>query len=347
MDDLDEPVPSAALMPVALVTFRLSRQNPRTGTNSTRPPSSPATTAVVGLRTNNRNRSPLRRRPSAAGRPGQAAACQGGAFGRRNGAHQPLASTECRPRIAGERRVQAACSPVVCRSMGSPADEDPVERAWSASFLQRLPHAVQQELRDTAHEEDLVPGQNVYRELREPKYSFLALMVGGLLRVYVSSFQGRRIVIRYFHPGQVVGLLSVVNHGAPTGVEVVRQGSMLRLDPRVLERHGRTTATVGWMVAEELADRSVEAADIRLPSVFGSVKVRIAWHLLQLATEVSGRSVVRVTQQELADSVASVREVVARVLLVMTNEGLIARQGGLFVIEDPERMRLLVQSLEG
>jgi CRP/FNR family transcriptional regulator, cyclic AMP receptor protein len=224
--------------------------------------------------------------------------------------------------------------------------EDPVEQAWSASFLARLPPAAQDQLRATAHEEELFAGQNVYRELAEPRFTFLALVISGLLRAYVTSPKGRQIVSRYWRPGQVVGLTSVVTHGAPTGVEVVRQGSMLRLDPLTLERLGRTDVQVAWTIAEELADRLVVGASQRIPNVFGSVKVRVAWHLLELASEINGRRVARVTQQELADSVGSVREVVARVLLAMSHDGLVAREGPVVVIQDPVRLTQLAKSFD-
>jgi CRP/FNR family transcriptional regulator, cyclic AMP receptor protein len=198
----------------------------------------------------------------------------------------------------------------------------------------------------TAHEEELFAGQNVYRELREPRFSFVALIVSGLLRAYTTSPQGRRIVTNYWRPGQVVGLTSVIAHGAPAGVDVVRQGSMLRLDPLLLERLGRTDAAVSWTIAEELAARLVHGAATRVPNTFGSVKVRVAWHLIELATQINGRWRARVTQQELADSVGSVREVVARVLLGMSQDGLIKRDGPLIVIEDRERLTVLSQSFD-
>lgn len=224
--------------------------------------------------------------------------------------------------------------------------EDPVNQAWSASFLARLPPAAQDQLKATAHEEELFAGQNVYRELREPRFTFLALVITGLLRAYVTSPKGRQIVTRYWRSGQVVGLTSVVTHGAPSGVEAVRQGSMLRLDPLTLERLGRTNVQVAWTIAEELADRLVVGASHRVPSVFGSVKVRVAWHLLELASEINGRRVARVTQQDLADSVGSVREVVARVLLTMSQDGLVAREGPVVIIQDPKRLTALAESLD-
>jgi len=219
-----------------------------------------------------------------------------------------------------------------------------VEQAWAASFLARLPVRAQEQLRASAHEEEVFAGQNLYRELREPRFSVLIMVVNGLLRAYVTSPQGRQMVTRYWRPGELVGMTSVMRHGAPSGVDVVRQGTILRLDPLTFERLGRSDAQVAWTIAEELADRLIIGAEVRLPNAFGSVRVRLAWHLLELACEVDGEQVARVTQQDLADSIGSVREVVARALLTMSQDGLIARKGPAVVITDPDRMRLLAQS---
>ncbi|HTC71329.1 MAG TPA: Crp/Fnr family transcriptional regulator [Solirubrobacteraceae bacterium] len=224
--------------------------------------------------------------------------------------------------------------------------DDPMQKAWSVSFLARLPPSAQEQLMATAHQQELVAGQNVYRELRQPRFSFLALVISGLLRQFVTSPQGRQIVTRYWRPGEVPGLTSAVGPVAPTGIDAIRQGLMLRLDPVTLERLGRTDVQVAWVIAEELANRLVVAANFRIPNVFGNVKVRVAWHLLERADDQRGQLVARVTQQELADSVGSVREVVARVLLSMSQCGLIAREGPLIVIPDRERLELVLQSFD-
>jgi CRP/FNR family transcriptional regulator len=59
--------------------------------------------------------------------------------------------------------------------------------------------------------------------------------------------------------------------------------------------------------------------------VFGSVRQRVARHLLDLADrrEATASLVARASQQELADAVGSVREVVARVLGELRRQGLI------------------------
>jgi CRP/FNR family cyclic AMP-dependent transcriptional regulator len=223
---------------------------------------------------------------------------------------------------------------------------DPIARAWATSFFSALPAGAQDALLDTAHEEETHPGQNVYRELAEPRFSYLALVVSGLLRSYVSSPGGRRIALRYYRPGEVVGLTSVLKHGAPSGVEVVRRGSVLRLDPVVMERLGQHDVAVAWAVAHELAGLLVEGAEMRIPNAFGSVRVRVSWHLLELMVEIDGRHVARVTQQELADSVGSVREVVARVLMAMQHDGILSREGPLVIVHDPEGLGMEARAID-
>lgn len=220
---------------------------------------------------------------------------------------------------------------------------EPVERAWAQSFLAELPLAAQKELIANAREEELLTDQNLYRELLAPRFSILALIVSGMVRSYVTAPSGRRIAARYWGSGQIVGLTSVLLHGAPGGVEVVRRGSMLRLDPVTLERLAQTDARVGWVVAKELARRLADGAANRTPHTFGSVRVRVAWHLTKLAIDSGGRRMVRVTQQEMADSVGSVREVVARVLLALCEDGILSREGPLLVVRDPERLDRLAE----
>ena len=75
-------------------------------------------------------------------------------------------------------------------------------------------------------------------------------------------------------------------------------------------------------------------------TAFGSIRERIVDHLLELALRdrASGRLIAPVTQQALADSIGSVREVVARTLALLRDEGLIETRKGEIVLLDPERL---------
>ena len=67
------------------------------------------------------------------------------------------------------------------------------------------------------------------------------------------------------------------------------------------------------------------------------MRERVAGHLLDLAhpTDEPQRLTVPVTQQQLADGVGTVREVVARVLRELRSEGIVTTSAGSIVILDP------------
>ena len=102
---------------------------------------------------------------------------------------------------------------------------------------------------------------------------------------------------------------------------------------------GRRDAAVAWALAEELNRRLYEALQQTAVNTFGSVRQRIAGHLLDIASaeqRPNGELMARVTQQELADAVGSVREVVARVLRDFRRSGLVATRTDSVRVLDPE-----------
>jgi CRP/FNR family transcriptional regulator len=91
-------------------------------------------------------------------------------------------------------------------------------------------------------------------------------------------------------------------------------------------------------VAEELNRRLYESLQQTAVNAFGSVRQRVATHLLDLASiqqRPRGRLVARVKQQELADAVGTSREVVARVLRELRLEGLVATGPDSIHVLDP------------
>jgi CRP/FNR family transcriptional regulator len=105
---------------------------------------------------------------------------------------------------------------------------------------------------------------------------------------------------------------------------------MARRDPRV-----------SWAIAEELNRRLYEVLEQTAVNAFGSVRQRVAAHLLDLASgrqRPGGRLVAHVSQQELADAAGSVREVVARALRDLRVAGIVATAADSVVILDPARL---------
>jgi len=221
-----------------------------------------------------------------------------------------------------------------------------VARAWERSFFSKLPPASAQAILASAHEEAIEPGQNIYRELAEPRFAFVAIVVSGLLRVYVTSPTGRRITIRYVREGEVVGLPSLLVQGAPAGGEAIVRGSILRIDPPTVRRLATEDPAVGWTIAVELAQQLIHDERMLTSNVFGTVRERVARHLLELGVLQGDRLVVRITQQELADSIGSVREVVARVMIGLRDDGLLEREGERVVVLGHERLARIARGEE-
>jgi CRP/FNR family transcriptional regulator, cyclic AMP receptor protein len=213
-----------------------------------------------------------------------------------------------------------------------------VDSALARSFLAGLPPEVVGRLRAEGERADYPAGTTVYRAGSGPQ---VALVVRGLLRVYLMSLEGRQVTVRYARPGDVLGIAVLVGGPASVGVQAVEPSSLFRISSRMLTAAARRDPRVGWAIAEELNRRLYDTLEQTAVNAFGSVRQRVAAHLLDLASAQQhprGRLVARVTQQELADAVGSVREVVARVLRDFRVSGLVATTADSVVILDAGRL---------
>ncbi len=186
--------------------------------------------------------------------------------------------------------------------------------------------------------EDVPSGAHTYRPDDDPRASLVVL---GLFRVYISEADGRQVTIRYARPGDVLGVVSAAGGPAPLNTQALTDSRRLKLDIERLRALGRHDPVVAWALVEELA-RTVfslwgELADI----AFASVPQRVARHLLEIAATQQGPGaplVARVSQQELADLVGSVREVVARALRDLRSERIVRVTRAGIVLMNPHAL---------
>ena len=178
----------------------------------------------------------------------------------------------------------------------------------------------------------------VYRAGADPQ---AALVIDGLVRVYLASAEGRQVTVRYARPGDVLGIAVLVGGPASVGVQTVAPSSLFRIRARTLTGAARRDPRVAWAIAEELNRRLYDTLEQTAVNAFGTVKQRVAAHLLDLASaqqEPAGRLAAHVSQQELADAAGSVREVVARVLRDFRIAGFVATAPDSVVILDAARL---------
>jgi CRP/FNR family cyclic AMP-dependent transcriptional regulator len=216
---------------------------------------------------------------------------------------------------------------------GAAAGAD-VVTAMAGSFLGRLSPDLVRELLDGGTRSEYPPGTTIYRPASPPR---TLLVVGGLLRVYMSSPDGRQVTVRYARGGDVLGIAVLVGGPADVGVQTLARSTLFRIDAAALTAAARRDGRVAWSLAEELNRRLYENLQQTAVNAFGSVRQRVALHVLDLASAQQtpgGALVARVSQQELAEAVGSVREVVARVLRDLRRTGLVAtRHDGIEVLD--------------
>jgi CRP/FNR family cyclic AMP-dependent transcriptional regulator len=181
-------------------------------------------------------------------------------------------------------------------------------------------------------------GHTVYAEAAPER---LAVVLQGLLRVYMHASDGRQVTVRYARAGDLLGVPALIAGPAPVFVQAVTQGSAFFFDVDRVKRAARNDASLAWALAEESVRRLYDVLEELAGNTFASVRQRVARHLLDLATSRLGASrtlTASVNQQDLANSVGSVREVVARVLAELRGEHLVRTSPGRVEILDPVRM---------
>jgi CRP/FNR family transcriptional regulator, cyclic AMP receptor protein len=169
----------------------------------------------------------------------------------------------------------------------------------------------------------------------------LAVVLQGLLRVYMHASDGRQGTVRYVRAGGLLGVPALIGGPAPVFVQAVAAGAAFFFDVARVKRTAHGDATLAWALAEESVHRLYDVLEELAGNAFASVRQRVARHLLDLAASrpaASGELTASVSQQDLANSVGSVREVVARVLADLRAEHLVSTSPGRVEILDPVRM---------
>ena len=140
----------------------------------------------------------------------------------------------------------------------------------------------------------------------------------------------------------MLGIAVLVGGPADVAVQALADSGLFRIDRRILTAAGRRGLPCRWpgrWPRSSVPTGLYEALQQTAVNTFGSVRQRIAGHLLDIASaeqRPNGELMARVTQQELADAVGSVREVVARVLRDFRRSGLVATRTDSVRVLDPE-----------
>jgi CRP/FNR family cyclic AMP-dependent transcriptional regulator len=210
-----------------------------------------------------------------------------------------------------------------------------VRAAITRSFLAQLPAAALDRLLEGSFLESVDAGTTTYRAGGEPRPS---LVVKGLFRSYFAGPDGRQVTVRYAREGDMLGVVGAHGGPAPLHVQALTDSQRLRFDLDTLRELAQSDADVAWAVVGELTDTVHALWHEVAATAFATVPQRVARHLLEIAAREQeaegGTLVAHVSQQELADLVGSVREVVARALRELRDEGVVrVSRSGISVVD--------------
>jgi CRP/FNR family transcriptional regulator len=213
--------------------------------------------------------------------------------------------------------------------------EPAVRAALDRSFLAQLPAPALERLLAGAVLEAVNAGTTTYRAGGEPRPS---LVVSGLFRSYFAGPDGRQVTVRYAREGDVLGVVAAAGGPSPLHVQALTDSQRLLLDIETLRELARHDAQVAWVLVGALTNTVHALWHELAATAFASVPQRVARHLLEISAREQeadgGDLVAHVSQQELADLVGSVREVVARALRELRDEGIVrVSRSGIVVLE--------------
>lgn len=214
--------------------------------------------------------------------------------------------------------------------------EPAVRAAVERSFLSALPARALDRLLAGAVLESVTAGTTTYRAGGEPRPS---LIVSGIFRSYFAGPDGRQVTVRYAREGDVLGVVAAHGGPAPLHVQALTDAQRLRLDIDTLRDTARHDASVAWALTGELTNTVFALWHELAATAFASVPQKVARHLLEIAAREQeaegGALVAHVSQQELADLVGSVREVVARALRDLRDESIVRVSRSGIEVTDP------------
>lgn len=230
--------------------------------------------------------------------------------------------------------------------MGLRLDDDARE-ALAASRLGGLPADALSELLVSATRLT-IPARSTVRPVAGQS-PHLELVVSGLVRIQVAAPDGRALTVRYCRRGALMGAATLYAETVrPFTIEALTEAELLRLDPaRVVWQAGRDARVANALLAET-SERVMTFVAEFSGHAFATVRQRIARHLLDLAAldPPSQELAASISQQELANAVGTVREVVVRILRELRKQGCVRTRHGGIVIVDPERLSEIAAAVE-
>ncbi len=209
-----------------------------------------------------------------------------------------------------------------------------VHAALARSHFASLPDELVARLTAGAMRVDVPAGTELIAPGSAPR---LLLLVAGVGKTYLIAPNGRQATIRYARAGDIIASVAVYDpRPGAAGFCTLTPTTVLIFNMDVVQALATTEVRVANVFNVEMAERLRAYFAELAGTTFGSLRERVVRHLLDVASEHQrGPALIaRLSQQELADAVGSVREVVSRVLGKLREDGLVRTgEGGIELID--------------
>lgn len=188
------------------------------------------------------------------------------------------------------------------------------------------------------------PGTLLYIEGQPPRGVFI--LCNGRAKVYTSSKQGKVIILKVAHPGEILGLeaaLSDRDHEETAELLDASQVNFVATKDfvRYISEHSEAALKAA---AQLSADCHAAQEEIRCIGLSASVEEKLARLLASWADAANGsghelRFKVPYKHEEIAQMIGSTRETVTRILGNLKRKKVIEVKGATMVIRDPVRLK--------
>jgi len=215
----------------------------------------------------------------------------------------------------------------------------PLELLHAVSYFRPLPEQELLRLQSRAIRQDFLRGRIIMIE-NDPCPG-LYVVESGRVKIFRTSADGREQVLLLVGPGGMFNDVPVFDGGNNAAAAAAMERTCLYLIPteHVLAAM-RAYPSAALAVAKEFAGQLRVLANLVEDLSFRHVTSRVAKLLLDYAeAPAGGPSRARLTQQDIAAMVGSVREVVGRSLSALEREGAIRIERARIVVADREALR--------
>jgi CRP/FNR family transcriptional regulator, cyclic AMP receptor protein len=171
----------------------------------------------------------------------------------------------------------------------------------------------------------------------------------GKVKEYVTSKQGKMVIVRIARAGDIIGLDAVIGDAVyGTSAETIEPVNASFISRRELLNSLRSDEHFRLMVAKQLSDGCRCAyKGIRRIALATSVTARVAHFLLDWAQDsfaLDGRPCLRInlTHEEIGQVIGTSRETVSRIVSSFRRKGWIRVKGIQWTIENPASLAALI-----